>query len=65
MAKVKIEEIIDHLSQEMRYALETAVSTVMPDADVDAYELFLEFKRNVGRRCSTWEKVPDRYIKPD
>lgn len=62
MAKVKIEEVVDHLSSEMRRALEDAVNEVVPNARFDSYELFRAFKRNVYRKCSTWETVPDRYV---
>lgn len=65
MAKVKIEEIVDHLSSEMRRALAQTVATMVPDASVDEHELFREFKRNVYRKCSTWENVPDRYVDKD
>lgn len=62
MARVKIEEIVDHLGSDMRKALEQTVNTVVPGAQFDAYELFREFRRNVGRKCRTWETVPDQYI---
>ncbi len=66
MARVKIEEIIEHLDSEMRSALEDAVIRVAPDGmQFDRYELFREFVRAVGRKCSTWERVPDRYIQQD
>jgi hypothetical protein len=63
MAEVKIEEIVDHLSSEMKRALEEAVNEVIPDARFDRDELFRTFKRNVYRACSIWERVPDRYVK--
>jgi hypothetical protein len=63
MAQVKIEEVVDHLSTEMRRALEEAVGEVMPGAQFDSHELYRAFKRAVYRKCSTWERVPDQYIK--
>lgn len=65
MARVKIEEIVDHLSTEMRRALVDALGRVPPDASVDAYQLFREFRRAVGRRCNTWEWIPDQYVDAD
>lgn len=62
MASVKMEEIVDHLSTEVRRALENSVRQVAPDARIDSYELFRAFRREIGRRCSTWEKVPDHYV---
>ena len=63
MAKIKIEDVIDHLSSEMRRALEDAVSKHFPDHDFDTYDLFRTFKRAVNRKCNTWETVPDRFVK--
>jgi hypothetical protein len=62
MARVKIEEIIDHLNSDIRRALEETVKTVVPDVNFDAHQLFREFTRNIGRICNTWETVPDQYI---
>lgn len=65
MARVKIEEIVDHLSSEIRNALKQAVENTLPDADFDERELFRNFRRAVGRKCSTWENVPDHYVDKD
>jgi hypothetical protein len=65
MARVKIEEIVDHLSTEMRKALSIAVNNSIPDADFDERQLFRDFRRAVGRKCSTWERVPDHYVEND
>ena len=62
MARIKIEEVIDHLSTEMRRALEDSVKEVSPGVNIDAYALFRAFKRTVGRKCNTWENVPDNYV---
>ena len=62
MARVRMEEIVDHLSSQMRRALSDAVKEAIPNSNVDEYALFRAFKRAVGRKCSTWERVPDRYI---
>ena len=58
MARVQIEEIVDHLSTEMRKALKQAVENTIPGAEFDERELFRNFRRSVGRKCSTWESVP-------
>lgn len=62
MARVKIQSIIEHLDYDMKRALEDAVSHVLPDADVDRAEIYREFRRAVGRKCSTWVNVPDSDI---
>ena len=63
MPQVKIEEIVDHLSYEIQRALEEAVHQTIPDSKFNSNMLFRNFVRAVGRKCSTWERVPDRYVK--
>jgi len=65
MARVKIEEIVDSLRSEMTKALEDAVRHVLPDAQVSRTQLFRAFKRAVGRKCSTWERIPNQYVEVD
>lgn len=65
MARVRIEDIVDHLSSEMRRALADAVGNSCPGCTPDAHQLFRDFKRAVGRKCSTWERVPDTYVDKD
>jgi len=62
MARVKIEDVVDHLSSEMRRALEDAIREEIPNAEFDSYALFRAFKRAVYRKCSVWENVPDQYV---
>ena len=62
MARVKIEEIVDHLSSEFRRALAEAVRENVPEADFDEYALYRAFKRKVYSKCRVWENVPDQYV---
>lgn len=62
MAKVKIEEIIGHIDSNIRLALRDAVYESMPDIEFDEYALFRSFKHAVGRKCSIWERVPDKLV---
>ncbi len=62
MARVKIEEIVDHLGTEFRKALHETVRKEIPDAEFNQHQLFREFRRAVGRKCNTWESVPDHYV---
>jgi hypothetical protein len=62
MARVRVEDIVDHLSSQMRKALEAAVREVHPNAAIDPHALFRSFRRAVGRKCNTWEQVPDRCV---
>lgn len=63
MAEIQVEEVIDHLSSEMRRALEDAAREVIPNAHVDSHALFRAFRRAVGRKCNYWEQVPDQYVR--
>ena len=63
MAQLKIEDVVDHLSSEMRRALVDAVRAQAPDLRLDEYQLFRDFKREVYRKCNVWENVPDRYVR--
>ena len=65
MARIKIEQVIDSLSSEMKKALKESVEKVLPGANVDSSALFKEFRRTVGRKCNTWERVPDIYVEKD
>jgi hypothetical protein len=61
MARVKIEQIIEHLDYGMKRALEDAIEHVLR-VQIDRNQLYREFCRAVGRKCSTWETVPDQYV---
>ena len=63
MAQIKVDEVMDHLSSEVRGALADAMRQVAPDAEYDANALYLSFKRALYSRCRIWETVPDRYVK--
>jgi len=65
MAKVQMDELVDHLSSEIRRALEDTLAEHFPNAQVDAHEVFRTFRRAVRRKCSTWETVPDQYVEKD
>lgn len=63
MAQIKIEDMIDHLSHEMKRALEEAVRREIPDAQFDRTRLFKEFRKSVYQKCSVWETIPDHLIR--
>ena len=62
MARIKIEGILDHLDRELARALEDTVRAEFPNASFDARSLYRNFVRAAYRKCSTWERVPDRYV---
>ena len=65
MAKIQIENVINHLDYEMESTLEDMLRKVLPEANVHRNLLFREFKRSIRRKCKTWENVPDRLLKTD
>lgn len=65
MAQVKIEDIIDHLDTEIRKALSATIKHHFPDLQFNDREIFRTFRRNVGRKCSTWETVSDDLVEKD
>lgn len=65
MAKVKIEALLEYLDSDLKKALDDAVRRVLPNSQFDRNTLFKEFTRSVGRKCSTWERVPDRLVETD
>ncbi len=62
MARVNPQKIVDHLSNELRRALEKAVRDTLPGAEFDAHALFKAFSREVERCCSAFEQVPDSCV---
>jgi hypothetical protein len=65
MAKIKIEAILDKLDYEMRRALKATLEEHFPDSDFDTRAIFRTFKKQVYRKCSTWERVPDNLVEKD
>lgn len=66
MAEINIEEIIDHLSPDLRKALAAALEEVVggeAEIYIDESDLFRAFKRAVSRKCRKWETVPDRFVR--
>ena len=65
MAKVKIEDVVDHLSSEFRRALEETIEEHFPNQNFDSRDVFRTFKRQVYRKCNVWENVPDQYVEKE
>ncbi|RYE13293.1 MAG: hypothetical protein EOP45_21420 [Sphingobacteriaceae bacterium] len=62
MAQINIEDIVDHLSYEMKRALEATLEEHFPGRDFDRNAVFKTFKKKVSQKCSTWESVPDDLV---
>lgn len=62
MARIKVEEIVDHLSSEFRRALAETVREHIPNAEFEEYALYRTFRRKIDAKCNVWETVPDQYV---
>jgi hypothetical protein len=63
MAKIKIEDVLEHLDSEVKRALESTIREVYPSIqDVDRSVLFRAFIRGISRACNFWESVPDHLV---
>lgn len=62
MAKIKIEDVVDHLDSEFRKALEATIQQHFPDSSFDSREVFRTFKKMVYRKCNVWEDIPDNLV---
>lgn len=65
MAKIKVQEVLDHLDRDLRIALARAVQSEIPGAVFDERSLFRAFSREAYKKCSIWESVPDQYVEND
>jgi hypothetical protein len=63
MPRIKVNAFIDRVDYKLKPALEEAVLNVIPGARFDKEMLWKEFLGVVNRKCSSWAKVPDSYIR--
>jgi hypothetical protein len=59
MARVKVDDIVYHLSGEFTNALDDTMARFAPGLHYDRNELFRFFQQAVYRRCGAWENVPN------
>jgi hypothetical protein len=62
MARIKLVEIVDHLSPQLRAALDEALEHTLPGVEVDHGRLYREFRRALGARAKMWENVPNSAV---
>jgi len=65
MAKVNIEEFVDHLEVEVRKALEATMREHFPDQDFNSRAVFKSFKHRMVQKCNSWESIPNKYIRSE
>jgi len=65
MARVRIEEAVDHLEDKFRKALQATMREHFPDQDFNARAVFKTFKKQIATKCDDWERVPNKYIRSE
>lgn len=65
MARIQIEEVLDHLAPEIKKAFESTFKDHFPGATYDINMLFRSFRKNLTLRYKSWAEVPDRYVDKD
>ncbi len=65
MARIKSADVFDHLTPQIRAALDDAVERALPGVEVDRRKLYLEFRRALGARLKPWENVPNAAVDAD
>ena len=65
MARIRPNDIFDHLNPQMRAALDEAVDKTLPDVEVDKRQLYLAFRRALTVKLKPWESVPPAAVDSD
>ena len=65
MARIKSQDIFDHLNSQVRAALDEAVARTLPGSEVDKRQLYLEFRRALALKLKQWENVPNAAVDAD
>jgi len=65
MARIRPNDIFDHLNPQMRAALDEAVDKTLPDVEVDKCSLYLAFRRAMTAKLKPWENVPPAAVDAD
>ncbi len=65
MARIKIEDVFSHLDNQIRRALEATLNEHFPNQNIDPRNVFRTFKRQVSRKCNTWENIPDNFVEKE
>ena len=62
MARIKIDEIVNHLCYVFKSTLKKVVKQQFPDKEFDDRELFKKFVDTLSGECKKWEVVPDNFV---
>jgi hypothetical protein len=65
MARIKTEEIVDHLSDKLKKAMADCIKEHIPDAQYDPTLLYRSFRKSFVLNNKSWIDIPDRYVDKD
>jgi len=65
MAKLNIEEIINHLDLEFRKALDSTLREHFTDQEFNSRAVFKTFSKEVTKKCNSWESIPNKFIRSE
>jgi hypothetical protein len=65
MARIKPVEVFDHLTPQVRAALDEAMDKTLPGVEVDRRQLYLAFRRALAAKLKAWENVPAAAVDAD
>ncbi|MCK5833295.1 hypothetical protein KAH81_06450 [bacterium] len=62
MIRIKLEETLEYLWEDIQPSLEKAAQEVFPEAEFESRVLFRAFLKEIGRQKHDWAKIPDNLI---
>jgi len=62
MARIKLEEILEYLYEDIQPSIYQAVKKNIPDCDIESRVIYRDFLKEIGRRRHDWVSVPDNLI---
>ena len=65
MARIRPNDIFEHLTPQLRAALDEAVDKTLPGVEVDKRQLYLAFRRALTAKLKPWEIVPAAAVDAD
>ncbi|WP_448138448.1 hypothetical protein [Sphingobacterium siyangense] len=63
MIKIKIEDVVNHLEDDLKRVLAATIEEHFPNQNFDSRSVFRTFKKEVYKKCRTWESIPERFVK--
>ena len=62
MPRIKLEETLEYLYDDIQPSLADAVKEILPDSDFESGPLFRAFLKAIGKRRHDWVQVPGNLI---